>query len=343
MSLILEALKKSEAKRRLGETPDLATPFSAPKRPSMVLPVVVVLIAVVLVWWAFFSTPAAPPVAPRQAESSPRPKGPVHAAPQVGQNSGAPLRAVTGDNSMQSVPPPANIAKAPPEPRPSGEREPNFVAVGPPPNASPGFGANRAQRDAMAARRRAASVNSAMKPSSRPSDAATSPGQIAAAPPAPAASANTAKPAVAAPNPIAPAAPAAIVANPAVPAQTKPVAATPAPSAAATDAPSARAPKTPGTIGLPAPADSTPKPAAPSTSAQPYSELPFSIRKALPELHLSMHAYLSDPAKRFVVLNDTRLTEGEKTSDDVFVREIRPDGVVLEFQNQRFFYPRDGL
>ena len=56
-----------------------------------------------------------------------------------------------------------------------------------------------------------------------------------------------------------------------------------------------------------------------------------------------MHVYGADPARRFVVLNDSRLTEGEKTSDEIFVREIRPDGVVLEFQNQRFFFPRDGL
>ena len=56
-----------------------------------------------------------------------------------------------------------------------------------------------------------------------------------------------------------------------------------------------------------------------------------------------MHVYTADPAQRFVILNDSRLGEGEKTTDDVFVREVRPDGVVLEFQSQRFFYPRDGL
>ena len=67
------------------------------------------------------------------------------------------------------------------------------------------------------------------------------------------------------------------------------------------------------------------------------------MRKSLPELKLSMHVYAADPSHRFVVLNDARLTEGEKTSDEIFVREIRPDGVVLEFQSQRFFYPRDGL
>ena len=94
----------------------------------------------------------------------------------------------------------------------------------------------------------------------------------------------------------------------------------------------------------PGPAEqNAPAKPATSNSAQPYSELPFSVRKALPELRLSMHVYASDPAQRFVILNDSRIGEGDKTTDDVFVREIRPDGVVLEFQSQRFFYPRDGL
>ncbi len=96
-------------------------------------------------------------------------------------------------------------------------------------------------------------------------------------------------------------------------------------------------------VNPPPPEPNAPAKQAPSASAQPYSELPFSVRKALPELRLSMHVYTSDPAQRFVILNDSRIGEGDKTTDDVFVREIRPDGVVLEFQGQRFFYPRDGL
>lgn len=73
-----------------------------------------------------------------------------------------------------------------------------------------------------------------------------------------------------------------------------------------------------------------------------YYELPFSVRKALPALRLSMHVFAGDPAQRFVVLNDSRLAEGDKTSDEVTLREVRRDGAVLEFQGQRFFYPRDG-
>lgn len=101
-------------------------------------------------------------------------------------------------------------------------------------------------------------------------------------------------------------------------------------------------------------ASSKPTPAAapitlaPAEAAKPkldvpfYYELPFSVRKALPALRLSMHVFAGDPAQRFVVLNDSRLAEGDKTADDVTLREVRRDGAVLEFQGQRFFFPRDG-
>lgn len=53
MSLILEALKKSERQRRLGESPSLGSPVMAVRRRRSVLPVLVVLIAIGLaaLWW----------------------------------------------------------------------------------------------------------------------------------------------------------------------------------------------------------------------------------------------------------------------------------------------------
>ncbi len=91
------------------------------------------------------------------------------------------------------------------------------------------------------------------------------------------------------------------------------------------------------------------KPALPAeaatapTDVPPYYQLAFDVRKALPALKLSMHVYSADPAARFVILNDSRMTEGEKTPDDVTLEKIVPDGVILEFQGHRFFYPRDAL
>jgi general secretion pathway protein B len=53
MSLILEALKKSERQRRLGESPSLGSPIMAVRRRRSVLPILIALIAVGLtaLWW----------------------------------------------------------------------------------------------------------------------------------------------------------------------------------------------------------------------------------------------------------------------------------------------------
>jgi general secretion pathway protein B len=344
MSLILEALKKSEAKRRLGAAPDLGTPFASRRRRSPIVPIiVVVLAAAALVWWAVRRPASDAPAQNATAQNTARaPTAPSSAAQR-------PLRSVTGDNNLQQTAPPANLAKPA---MTSGSQDP-FVATQPSKaNDDP---AARASIKEMRDRRRAnanrgdnaaAPVGAGrpmpnMQRATPPSNAPA----VTAAPPRPA-SAVVAPPATAVTPVPRPAAPVAVAPNPAQPPLP------PAPTPKATDAnPSAaqvtaRAPKTPGTIGLPvnppAPAQAN-VPAKQTPSAQPYSELPFSVRKALPELRLSMHVYTADPAQRFVVLNDSRIGEGDKTNDDVYVREIRPDGVVLEFQSQRFFYPRDGL
>jgi general secretion pathway protein B len=53
MSLILEALKKSERQRRLGESPSLGSPIMAVRRRRSMLPILIGLIAVGLLafWW----------------------------------------------------------------------------------------------------------------------------------------------------------------------------------------------------------------------------------------------------------------------------------------------------
>ena len=61
MSLILEALKKSEQQRRLGEVPSFGTPAPLTRRRRSLLPLLVVLILVALgVGWWFSRAPQAP-------------------------------------------------------------------------------------------------------------------------------------------------------------------------------------------------------------------------------------------------------------------------------------------
>jgi general secretion pathway protein B len=130
----------------------------------------------------------------------------------------------------------------------------------------------------------------------------------------------------------------------AAPAVANPQAAPPAPAnpqAAANPQPAANP-----QAAAPAPANppaAAPAAAAPATSNLPmYYELPYEARKQVLPLTLSMHVYAANPAQRFVVIDGARKSEGEAVKDDVTLREIRPDGVVLEYRGQRFFYPRPG-
>jgi general secretion pathway protein B len=64
MSLILEALKKSEANRRLGQAPDLGTPFTPARHgrnPVWALLVIVLALGAGLWWWFGRATPAPTP------------------------------------------------------------------------------------------------------------------------------------------------------------------------------------------------------------------------------------------------------------------------------------------
>lgn len=255
MSLILEALKKSENQRRLGEMPNLATPVIATRKRRSLLPVLVAGIAVALAaaWW--LQRDGTPAVAP--------------AEPQVA---------------------------APAAVQPTAERRPALAdaAKTPATTASP----VRTPRSGEATK---------PVPANPPADAVAD----VPSPPAPAA---VPAPGTVSPNPAAPAAanpPPQVAAAPAVPV----VAATPAaPSAAVAT-----------------------EPALPK-----LWELPYATRRELPTMQLTMQVYSDDPGKRFVILNDVRQTEGAELGKGLYLREIRQDGLVMEVDGTRFFYPRGG-
>lgn len=73
-----------------------------------------------------------------------------------------------------------------------------------------------------------------------------------------------------------------------------------------------------------------------------YYELPYNVRKDLPALTISVHVYSATPAQRFVIIDGERKVEGDTVHDGLTLREIRPNGIVLEFHGHRFFYPRQG-
>lgn len=293
MSLILEALKKSEANRRLGQAPDLGTPFTPARRERSPLWALLVIFASLGAgaWW-WFGRGASAPAPPVAATTAP--------APAITP----PLRAEPARSAPTRKPAPAIV-------------DAGATGFGPLPPGSPrqaALGQQEAdQRIFGAARRREENAHGT------PADANE---QIwVAAQRQHDAPARSSAPSAAA--------------------QPKPE---PAPTAQP-----ARAPKTANMRGYTPPPQPHPEAAPPAAPAVPkldvptYYDLPFATRKALPQLSLSMHVYTADPKQRFVILDGTRMGEGDATSDNITVREIRPDGVVLEFQGQRFFYPRDGL
>lgn len=71
-------------------------------------------------------------------------------------------------------------------------------------------------------------------------------------------------------------------------------------------------------------------------------ELPYATRKDLPAIDLSMHVYSADPKQRFVVIKGDRHVEGDEIGQDLILRAIRQDGLVLEYKGQAFFFPRNG-
>lgn len=277
MSLILEALKKSEANRRLGAAPDLATPFSPARSQRSSLPwlIVAVIVAAIAGWWLL--RPAAPKAA-KQAQ-----------APAIDALKPAPKPQVRHFDTQPAAPRTSHPAVMPPQTRPVQPMSQSPVAAMPRGGAA--MDANQARRAEMLALR-----NNGQ------------PLRMAAAPAHGAAATTTPPPA----NPV------------------------------------ARAPKTATTRGYTAPAPATN--AAPTASAPgsepavtPYYSLAFAVRKALPQLKLSMHVYSADPEQRFVILNDARMVEGDTTPDGIQLHAIEPDGVILDFKGQRFFFPRDGM
>ncbi|MGH8121694.1 MAG: general secretion pathway protein GspB, partial [Rudaea sp.] len=87
-----------------------------------------------------------------------------------------------------------------------------------------------------------------------------------------------------------------------------------------------------------------PPPASPPADAPVPSidDMPYSLRKELPDILISMQVYSPDATRRFVVVDGDRKVEGDTIKDAVALREIRANGVVLEFHGQRFFMPRPG-
>ncbi len=60
----------------------------------------------------------------------------------------------------------------------------------------------------------------------------------------------------------------------------------------------------------------------------------------LPEMHVDLHVYASNPQDRFVFVNKRKYREGETLQEGPRVEEITRNGVVLNQHGRRFILPR---
>jgi general secretion pathway protein B len=92
----------------------------------------------------------------------------------------------------------------------------------------------------------------------------------------------------------------------------------------------------------------TPAPAAPTVQqANEDARLPrftdLVVRGELnvPHMHVDIHVFSAAAAERFVFINMRKYGEGQVTQEGPRVERITRDGVVMDYQGQRFFLARD--
>lgn len=67
-----------------------------------------------------------------------------------------------------------------------------------------------------------------------------------------------------------------------------------------------------------------------------YYQLPESVQKIIPEVHISFHMYAHRPSARIVSVNGKILREGQDLDKNVKLEWITPSGVVLVADTWRF-------
>ncbi len=73
-----------------------------------------------------------------------------------------------------------------------------------------------------------------------------------------------------------------------------------------------------------------------SSSGRP-ALLSSTLRRKLPPFLMTVHVYDENPARRFVYLNGSKVREGELTRDGFFVEQVLTDGAIVRYDDYRFF------
>lgn len=68
-------------------------------------------------------------------------------------------------------------------------------------------------------------------------------------------------------------------------------------------------------------------------------QLPFAVRKEMPKFKLNIHIYDENPESRVAVINGVKFAVNDLIDEQVLIKEIVREGVVLEFNNHVFLVP----
>ncbi len=72
-----------------------------------------------------------------------------------------------------------------------------------------------------------------------------------------------------------------------------------------------------------------------------YQDMAVVPGVSLPELRLDLHVYAANPADRFALINMKKMHEGDSPAQGVRVESITPDGVILSQNGSKFLLPRE--
>lgn len=75
---------------------------------------------------------------------------------------------------------------------------------------------------------------------------------------------------------------------------------------------------------------------APIEKTNTILPLPEEARRELPHIVINVLAFNPDPAKRFVIIDMTKYTVGQRIKDALNLLEIREDGLIVEYRGQQY-------
>ncbi|MDP3589192.1 MAG: general secretion pathway protein GspB [Methylobacter sp.] len=83
------------------------------------------------------------------------------------------------------------------------------------------------------------------------------------------------------------------------------------------------------------------QPAAPDAVPEqkdiPYlNDLSFEFRQTVPKLNINVFVYSQQPEERFVMIDMVKYKQGQQMKDAMLLKEIHPDGLVIDYKNQIF-------